>query len=330
MVKLMLTSAILVGSAFAALIPGDEITYTAAFSPGASPPLFDKGHLIFLSSETPSIELFGKDGLLIYATSVSAPNAISTPNAPRVYLYGAAIDTDGTLGVAVGYASAPNSNPGKPPIYSGGIAFFDRSGSQIRFVDTGRYSPSNLCFAPDHSLWSFGWQRDAQKSGEDRTDYLMLRKYSQEGSQLGAYVSRSLFPAGLPPGGSTLGFWRMRFANDRIGILAYSGKSGPASEWMELDFEGHLIGHWPLGPGNRLLAFTSDHNLYASTFYAYKVTISVFDRATSSWLLKDVLAAHPDNEDGVGLLLGADGGDLVFSGKDNVRGVPLKWFSVGR
>jgi len=313
--------------------PINQVLSFSAFvvQAGAPLPTFDRGYLIFLNPWTPVVDVFGPNGVLLHSTAVSAPHAISTPNAPQVYVHGAAIDEDGTLAVALAYTSALNPVAGRPPIYSGGIAFLDRTGRQTRFIDTGVYETSGLCFAPDHSLWTFGWQRDAEKKGELLTDYLMFRKYSPEGTQVGAYVSRSLFPAGLPPGSGFRGLWSLRIANDRIGARAYSGNDGRKLEWIELDLEGHLLGHWPLGPSRYTLGYTSDHTLYGSGWdiELQKIRLSVFNRKTSSWDSKEILdAAYPDHDDGVNILLGADADGLVFSGKDNGRGVPLKWFSA--
>ena len=129
----------------------------------------------------------------------------------------------------------------------------DRSGKEIRFVETDRYMPAHVCFDAKHALWTFGWQRDIARNGaEDSQDYFLFRKYSVDGKQLGAYALRSLFPKpGLEPGAPSGGLWRLRISDDRTGAIAYSGQTSGNPEWIEVGLDGGLIGRWKLGPPSR-------------------------------------------------------------------------------
>jgi hypothetical protein len=208
-----------------------------------------------------------------------------------------AIDDDGTLAI---------SWVGLPKI---GIDIRDSSGNLIRSIDTGRYMPAQLSFGQDHSLWSFGWQRDAARPEiADRQDYLTVRKYLADGKQVGAYLPRSLFPAGLEPGGAE---WQQRLitvTGDRVGINAYSGKTGAQREWVELDLNGDLTGRWRLDQSDefRGVALTSDDQAYVQRSDPKKKSRSVFrlNRAASEW--------EPVNSPNLELY-GSDGDKLVFA-----------------
>ena len=196
----------------------------------------------------------------------------------------------------------------------------------MRFIDTTRFLPDAACFGPDHSIWMIGTQYTQLQSEDssdhvERADFHLIRKYSLDGVQLGSFLPRSLFPAGLPPGAAG---W-MRASNDRIGIMTYPGMVANNPEWVELDLAGNLIGRWKLGPQLTAdpvthhmtyslggFAFTSDGRLFAqttscATLRRCSYRLALLDRATST--LQTV--------DGVGLgrffyLLGADGNNLVI------------------
>jgi hypothetical protein len=223
------------------------------------------------------------------------------------------VDSDGS--VAAGFAY-----PG-PQRYSGGIAYFDPSGKQTRFADTGKYMPAHVCFDRDHSLWTFGWQRDSSGDNEERSDYMMFRKYSPGGEEAGRYGLRSILPArGLAPGGQSLGLWRLRVADDRVGALADSGQTSSENVWIELGLDGHLIGKWNMGRDlHGGLAFTSDARLCRQTPGKTVPGIECFDRRTGVW-------KNAGDAPVSGVLLGAQGDELVFSRDEGV--IRLYWVKV--
>jgi hypothetical protein len=98
---------------------------------------------------------------------------------------------------------------------------FDRTGAQIRFVDTGLYLPTQVCFAPDHSIWTVGWQ-GPEAIGKNE-DYFILQNYSQDGQQLGAFLPRSSFDAEPDPVGPMTGAWRWDFAGRSLLAFTQSG-----------------------------------------------------------------------------------------------------------
>lgn len=101
----------------------------------------------------------------------------------KVSVQSVAIDSDGKL--AIGWEDFPNA----------GIDIRDSLGNLLRSIDTGTYVPAHLSFGEDHSLWVFGWQRDATNPNRHNSqDYQTVRKYSIDGQPNGAYLLRSLFP----------------------------------------------------------------------------------------------------------------------------------------
>jgi hypothetical protein len=284
-----------------------EPTRTLIFGRGSQAmpiPAFDQGYLLF-TMPVGGFEVWGPDGLLRFFTTVENPAGASVTSL--------AVDSDGSVAAGFGY-------PG-PHGFSGGIAFFDASGKQNRFVDTEKYMPAHVCFDRNHSLWTFGWQRDSLGS-EEHSDYMMFRKYSADGKEAGRYGPRSIVPArGMAPGGPSLGLWRLRVADDRVGALAYSGKDSAENRvWIELGLDGHLIGKFTMGRDLQGgLAFTSDARLCRQTAGKTIPKVECFNRGTSVW--KDAGDAPVS-----GVLLGAQGDELVFSRDEGV--IHLYWVKV--
>jgi hypothetical protein len=223
-----------------------------------------------------------------------------------------AIDSDNTLAVA--WQDRP----------SAGIDIRDLSGKLVRTIDTGLYVPAHLAFGTDHFLWALGWQRNADDPATSaRRDYPIVRKYSIDGKEIRAYLSKSLFPNGLQPGGSE---WQRRgitVTADRVGIEVISGKISNQREWVELDLNGSLKGRWKLDSQNQFpgVAFTADDQAYIYRYNREADSIQCFrlSRATSAW----DLVTSPLT--GLYMLYGADGDKLVFAQRHD-GAMYLRWF----
>lgn len=299
----LLLAAALCNSAFAA--EAREIYYQGFLTPQNITPTFDKGYLFVYDFE--KIDVYAPDGSPMYSVSAHVPNA------KIVNIQNAAADVDGTMAGAVEYFRDGTSRS-----IGGGIAVFDRSGKQLRFFDTGTYLPTQVCFAPDHSIWTLGWRGPKASGWDHDNDYFILRNYSQEGQTFGAFLPRSSFESDQDPIGPITGGWQLRIMNDRIGALFYGSsilapeqKPRPA-QWMELDLKGKVLGRWEVGPEWLPWAFAQSGNLYTQTHDA----VLVFDRSTNTW--RPVSGTPP------GHLLGADGDSLVFEvrGTSRLRWVP--------
>lgn len=154
----------------------------------------------------------------------------------------------------------------------------------------------------------------------DSEEHFVFRRYSRDGVETGQFVPRSSFPTGQSPSRPSVGLWKIRAARDRIGALAFLHSDGRQPEWIELDLRGNLIGRWKLPTRLRGgLGFTASGGLYVRLPEA---RWAVLDRNTATWKALDV--DFPPGER-PGILLGAEGDDLVFSvaSPGNIR---LRWF----
>jgi hypothetical protein len=290
---------------FAANDPIREVTSQATRVGNQLVPAFYKGYIYWVG-------LAGGDSYVtMYAPDGHLALSFVTQSGPVDSI---AVDTDGIVAMAWGRWSTKG----------GGIDFHDSSGTLTRTIQTGRYLPSHIAFAEDHSLWSFGCQLDAANPAQpDRQDYLTVRKYLPNGKEAGAYLPRSLFPPGQEPGDVS---WQrsssITVAHDRVGLWAYSGESGDQTEWVELDSNGNLLGRWRLDQfyWDTRIAFTTDGHLFVqnkdSKTKAHR--LYTLDRASSTW---QAVEAPPS-----GWLEGADGDALVFSNFVVPGRMHVRWY----
>jgi hypothetical protein len=265
--------------------------------------VFDHGYLLFTPDSSSAVEIWGPDGLQHFFGTVDKPYG--------AHVYSIAVDSDGSAAASVvGFNGSEISE---------GIAYFDSTGMQSRFVDTGRYMPSHLSFDKNHSLWAFGWMRNAASDREERSDYMMFRKYSGDGTEEGRYGRRSILSArGLDPGYVAIGGWHLKAIGDRIGALVSYRANSSDLVWIELALDdGHLMGMWPLGRDlNGGMAFTGDAKLCRQVPAKTMPGIECLDRSTGRW-------KHTGDAPVPGVLLGADEDQLVFQRNEGV--IHLYW-----
>lgn len=256
-------------------------------------PAFQNGYLFFLDHA--SVRVYSPEGFPVFTTVVQIPDA------EDAWAEGLAVDTDGTFAIGVAYGTS---------LRAGGIAFYNKYGQPDGFVATGSYRPESLCFADDHSLWTFGLQRGGG-------DYMMVHRFGADRKDAGQFLAHTLFPEGTSPGA---GHWQTRnivVAQDRIGLFAFSGRIGSLNEWVELDLSGKLIRRIRLDQDAFTpMAFTADGHLYRKP--DAKSALQVLSQTTLDW--QGVGMAT------LGWLLGADGNSLVFSAA-GVGPVTMQWFN---
>lgn len=341
MLKAILLSVGVIGSLVAASGPSRDVLYLGMNEcpqGGCTVPIFDKGYMIqmkdYVGAPPDGLTVYDPSGREMFEAGIVAPDG--TPG----HLRDAAVDTDGTVGIAMSYGGYG----GKGHVKGGAIVLVDRNAKQKLLAETGRWLPARICFAPDHSIWVLGTQFAPLHDGDDqdhvqRGDYPLIRKYSSSGKLDGEYLPRSLFPGGLPPGDNGV----IRAANDRIGVVTYSGAVANSPEWIELNFDGKLTGRWQLGPQAtsdsvtrrmtyylHTLSLTADARLFAETDNCppegrCSFRLVLFDKTTSTWqpaagtapaLAQDLLNRFRH-------LVGAAENNLVF--EDRTRGVHLLW-----
>jgi hypothetical protein len=301
MLKLVAFCLLLADMMVGANLPRHEVTYDAQWS--SAVPTFDKGYVF--AWDDPALghyTLYGPGGEKLYEV------VIRPPESRRVSLRSAAVDTDGTLAVA--YKEWPTSGE-----EHGAIVLLNAVGKPIRFIRTGDYFPTQVCFAPDHSFWTMG-----QKL-HPGSDYAVFRKFSRSGEQLAAFVPRSSLPVWEGNGldqltSPVLGFWTMRAISDRLGALLKV--SAFKSEWFELDFSGKVLGMWSIvdDPDHswQPAAFVSGGVLYANIWEGHATNgVAVLDKTNDKW--KPVKGLRN------GYLMGSDRDRLVFE----IRPHQLLW-----
>ncbi len=281
MPKLILAFAALALTATAA---DRSVTYQGDLSPLNITPTFDHGYVIAFERNLDAANRQNQRFAVYAPTGLPAYDAtLQVANHPSVRIMNFTADTDGTVVVAFG----------EP----GGFAVFNPAGKQVRTVLTGSYNPTQVCIAPDHTIWLTGIQYPAE-------DYEIFRHYSVDGVDLGHFQRKSEL------GGlwavTIVGGRALRATQDRIVALLHPpdpGTSNPYVEWVELDFSGQLVGR----PGRHRYMWpwmvTPDGILYAREEPGKLMT---FDRAANAW--KPATGAVP---------VGADGNDLVFQVNPN-------------
>ena len=236
--------------------------------------------------------------------------SIELPGDSRPSVMDVDFDSDGRIAVSASGLGASG--------FQAGIVVLDPAGHETRFIDTGRYVPSHLAFAPDHSIWTLGWQRDAvDPARSDKRDYRIVRQFSTNGNELKACLPRSLFPAGLEPGIAGDGP-QIQVAGERVSILAYVGPTSGQQEWVELDLNGNLLVRSRIDSVVRaptLAAFTDDDHVYLQG--RGLGDLHTFDRVSQTWKSVPSRGSH---------LLGADGAELVYYESGRGQPIRLQWF----
>ncbi len=281
MYKLLFLSCVLFPQLLTAAEPVREIDYRgASLALKAGAPTIDHGYAAVYDQEKANI--YAPDGS--FAFTYVAPYGGLTVNV--------AIDADGTIAAAMDHV---------PSDHGVGIAVVDRTGALKTYISTAPYSPSHVCFAPDHSIWAIGRMRIRQ--AKDSADYFVLRHYSRDGRKLGAFLPRSSLdkdevaePAEVYVGASFL-----RATDTRLGAYLHFGGRGNRT-WTEFSLDGKEQGRWKLPDGfdGLVHAFTRSGQVYASGLNG----LFVLDHSTGKW--------NPVPPPSEGILLSADGDDLVF------------------
>ncbi len=275
-----------------------EVHYQGALAPIGNGPSFDHGYLVSYDGAT-AFSVYSADGSLRYAGQPQIPDAV------WALAQNGAADSDGSAALAVAYRT------GKHSPEQGKIALFDREGKQTRLIGTGDFVATQVCFAGDHSIWAVG-RIPARSVPDDTGEYFILRHYSREGAERGAYLPRSSFRSDAEPIEPIHGMWGLRQSKDRMGIFVFS-TSPAASAWVETDLEGKELGRWKVPSDFHPLAFTTNGRVYGIT----ESEIRELDHGSGEWKLSRV--AKPD-----GFVLGADGDLLVIK----IKGAnALRWIA---
>ena len=296
--RLLISAILFSGFACAADIPIREVQTECPEVSGQRVCEFRSGQLFRFD---PIMRVYGTDGRFAFNVPIRIPNIESTP------VNDVAVDSDGTLVMAVGGSQ----------LNSGGIAVVDANGMQTSFIDTTPFIPAHVALAPDHAVWVLGGE-------PKRRGYMILRKYTRGGQLLGSYLPRATFPhPGLEPG-SEGDPTSLMAAGDRVALIVYSGVTGGSREAIELDGSGNILGRTRVDrPDFHNFALTSDGNLYS-----WDETLMPY----GGLLLLDPIKGTSTKLESPGHLyglIGADGNNLVYREPNDgpADGIKLVWFN---
>ncbi len=263
---------------------------TDAMAAGSSPVArIAHGWMYWINDPTPgAFRVYGRDGHLAVARLI--------PGHSDAELLNLAIEDDGSMAAAWTKKSTPAVS---------GIDLLDRDGNPKASFGTGKFHANFLDFAPDHSIWAFGWEQIAERWAVLAKEYMTVRHFAADGHPLGSFLPRSTFSKGLAPAGDSWQGSGLNISNSRIGILAWDGTGSEHKQWVELDLDGNLLGTYRLDGDYRWVALLDDGQVIAQLYNT--APLFQLDRASGNWKASAFKA--PEN---AGFLYGADGNQLVF------------------
>lgn len=284
---------------------------------GSPFPRYKGGNLVAYDSDQTTLRVFDKSG------TVERIAKLTLSGASRVMVGDVAVGPNGEL---VAAASVQDGEGVGTSI----IAWMDRSGQLLRVVRTAPFTPFQIVFAKDGTLWAVGRVYDAERKNTRSHD--IIRLYNQQGRLVNSL---------LPSDSFTQTRWHpardsfLISGADRMGLYSVT-----AAEWVEMSFGGVVLTRCRTSPpptGTTLMgaALTSSGNLYLSGFYRPDtVPGSEKDASPGSLLFRlsksDGRLEEVDGSPVTGvkkdvLLLAADGLQLVFYRK-SPRG--LDWVEL--
>jgi hypothetical protein len=190
----------------------------------------------------------------------------------------------------------------------GRIDLLDLAGKPINTIKTALFAPQALAFAPDHTIWTTGFDVNYER---EYKDFNVLHHYSRDGQEIGQalpwsqiardYNAETSLQRGM--GGNFL------FATkDRVGF--WSHLDDGHSTWIELSPAGVLLGKYHLGNYRVLcyepMAISASGAVYARIYREDRFDgWAVLDRIKGEW---HKLSGYPK-----GTLIGSDEDNLLFS-----------------
>ncbi len=256
------------------------------------PGMASGGWLFFLRDPAPNaFRLYRPDGRLALAGALTTHRSAA--------LDSMAVDANGEIAISWQDLKANKTC---------GFDLLNPSGELVRSVQTGLFEPNHIAFAPDGSLWIFGIEFTPKaKAIKPLTNYDSLRHFGVDGKLLGTFLPRSQFVAGLEPANSIWQDSHIFIGEDRIGILAANGTTARMQEWMDVGFDGEVLGTYPLPHDLNRAAMVADGRVIAQSFYP-EVCL-VLDRDARAWKA----ATLPLRER---VVWGADDKHFLFLGRD--------------
>lgn len=271
-----------------ACVPQTPVTARYENLPGVA--IYSNGYLLSWDSpQYTQVTLYGRDAKPAFSAPERRDNSSSIAWA---------VDSDGI----VAGAYVPNHST------EGRIDLLDSFGNVTHTINTGSYIPQQIVFAPDHTIWTGGYN----EANHGTQDLNVLHHYARTGEELGQALPWSQISSDFthPVIGTIRGGTLFYVANDRIGWNA-APNPGPRT-WIEVSFSGVFLGKYTLKTTDGLslfpVAMTASGNVYAIIFKSHSARFAVLDRSKGVW---QKVVGNPG-----GALIGSEGDNLVFLNAD--------------
>jgi hypothetical protein len=201
---------------------GQDLWLNYSF-PGRPVPKWQNGFLLAYQThnEPSAIFAFDRSGQMVFNKKIEIPGS------GEILIRDTAASVDGRFAIA-GSGTATGQF----------IASLTPSGAMAWVVKSTDFGTERILFAPDGTLWAFGHAFGPSiRRPEDVPDYPTLRQYDSQGNLVRSVLSKSTF---------TFKTWKLPdmrafllTTRDRIGIYSDS-----AREWVEVSFNGEVLGRW--------------------------------------------------------------------------------------
>jgi hypothetical protein len=288
----------------------------AFFGQTTALPRWDKNYLVSWDVLTykdgvPSVRLYDRNGQKVREA------AIWFADSQRVVIQAAAVTSDGGILVAGG---AEKSDGTTAPF----IALVDRVGKIASVIQTAGYAATNICQAPDGTIWTFGGTGYDRETGPKPGN--TLRRFDLQKGEVASYFPRSTFPSYPMP--------------DKPAYLTCSATtviiySPGAQAYIETPYIGgtpqmyHVLAPADLRVSG--FAMTGAKTAYAHFYKANQAGLYclLFDEATktATWAVVENTAGLLTKPGAVSGLWGADGENLVVSRSDDGTAHVVHWAS---
>jgi len=173
-------------------------------------------------SNAPLLQAYDRQGKLLQASTFRIAGAVLI----NIYPGRFSRATDGTWGVS----GSAYTNDSRAAVFAGWLS---PDGTRQTVIRTSPYVPAALTFAPDGTIWTAGFEREAGRAL--RSDHAIVRHFDRMGRVLSSAILRSSIPSNTHPAAES----RLLVSRDRLGWISYT-----ANIYVELSFDGRELGRY--------------------------------------------------------------------------------------
>jgi hypothetical protein len=283
---------------------------------GQPPPIFRAGHILARSAPQ-----MGEATLRVWDLNASLTRTISVKSGgiSQINIRDVDMAEDGRIAIA---ASAIDEN-GQPLSF---IGHYDAAGNLARLVRTSPFSPSQLAFASDGTLWAAGWVLDQDR--REAKDYDVVRHYDRQGLLQSTALPRSLFGETklLPAADAELvaGDGFVALLSRTLGEVTLASADSQPKQFALPPLKGLLVTGAALLNGDLYLS-TQDQSVDVKDLNAASTAFQLrkLDLQSGSLSLLDSATVRVPNDSIQ--IIGLEGGQLVVRSKPSQS---LSWLST--